>query len=112
MRLTANPVINIDATKDTILLRIKNWASEQGFKTLSDNGERLVFKRGSVLTALFTFDIKKIPTTIEVNITGNGPFTVNSRFEVASFLQVTTDGDQRRLEDQVQIFTGKIKGAI
>lgn len=113
MHLDAAPVVQVNEYRATVLARINAWALEGGFQVVTANAtERLVFERGSSWSAMWTFDIRKIPTRVEISIVGDGPCTLYIKFAVSSGWQATSARDRTNFEEQVNLLVAKAKGAI
>lgn len=99
-------------TPDKVVDRAREWAAREGWKTLTLDDRRIVAQRGGGLWCWFTFDVCKLPTTVTIEITGQGPYECTVRYEVGHIGQFETPRDRKRVEDQLALITARMKGAV
>ncbi len=95
-----------------LIERAREWATREKWEVLSQSDARLVVKRGGGIWSWFTFDIRKLPTTVTVEVKGNGPYEATVRYEVKSGAQAETADDRKRVEEQLELIVAKVKGAV
>ena len=70
------------------------------------------YRRGTQLQALYSFDVRKVPTTVTITTEGEHPAKVHCSILVKSWLQFTTPGDPRRVEEQIELLEAYVKGSL
>ena len=92
--------------------RLAFWAERYGFTRDADDGDDFVFKRGSQWSAVYTFDIRKVPTEARVTWIASTPGLCVCTMNVASWLQTPTPGDETLLSEQLDLLEACLKGAL
>jgi hypothetical protein len=92
--------------------RLGFWADRYGFTRDEDDGEDFVFKRGSQWSAVYTFDIRKVPTEARVTWVASTPGLCICTMNVASWLQMPTPGDETLLSEQMDLLEACLKAAL
>ncbi len=104
--------IQIEATPIEIAARLKSWAKAANFACTVDSQKQWSFRRGSHWNAIYTFDIRKIPTNVEISITSENPLIVLCEWHVHSPLHVATPGHPKRVTEQLNLLIAYLKGAL
>ena len=92
--------------------RLSFWADRYGFTRDADDGDEFVFKRGSQWSAVYTFDIRKVPTEARITWVTSTPGLCVCTMNVASWLQVPTPGDESLLSEQLDLLEACLKAAL
>jgi hypothetical protein len=95
-----------------VLDRLIFWADRYGFTRSADVGDAFVFTRGSEWHALYTFDIRKVPTTVEVVMVPGEAGSCLCTMTCASWFQVAAPRDEWRLSEQMDLLEACLKGAL
>jgi len=101
-----------DAEADTIRERLGKWSDKYTFICTRDQHADWEFQRGSHLMAAFTFDVRKIPTTVTINVSDGTPEHVECIMHVKSSWNIATPGDPKRVEEQIELLIAYLKGAF
>ena len=106
--------LNFEAQEphDEIFKKARAWAEVENFKLISEGPTKLVYQRGGGLIALFTFDIRKLATTVEIELIGQNPTRTIVKYDVRSVFAAETKGDRKRVEEQLSLIVAKLKGAV
>lgn len=112
MDITQERQFEIDMPPNEIGDRLKKWAASAGFVCNTDTPQRWSFERGSQFAALYTFDIRKLPTTVNVALLSGSPPNLHCTFRVRSPFTISTSGDPKRVSEQLDILVAHIKGAL
>jgi hypothetical protein len=72
----------------------------------------IVYCRGSHWHAIYTFDIRKVPTEVRVRFAGDQFDSCMCSMVCGSWLQVNTPGDQKRLAEQMDLLQACLEGAL
>ena len=95
-----------------VLERLDFWANRYRFARSADVNDAFVFTRGSEWHALYTFDIRKVPTRVEVVLIPRELGLCICTMTCESWFQVTAPGDEWRLSEQVDLLEACLKGAL
>jgi len=114
-----------------IARRLDRWAEKYDWVCTRSGAGHWQFTRGSALQAIYTFDIRKVPTVATVTLTTGSPQQEDSiqaglqlrvesdssaelhcSMHVRSFLQIETPGDHKRVQEQLDVLIGHLKGAF
>lgn len=112
MEILQERQFEIDLSQNEIGARLDKWANSSGFVCTTITPQRWVFERGSKLAALYSFDIKKIPTNVYVSLLASTPASLHCSFKVKSSLAMQTSGDSKRVSEQLDVLVSYIKGAL
>ena len=112
MDITQERQFEIDLSPNEISVRLKKWAASGSFVCNTDTPQRWSFERGSQFAALYTFDIRKLPTKVNVALLAGSPPNLHCTFRVGSPFQFSTSGDPKRVSEQLDILVAHIKGAL
>jgi predicted Ser/Thr protein kinase len=99
----------LKATVAEVAARLKRWARIAGFACLFDSPQRWTFLRGSQLAALYTFRIRKIPTTLEVSIRAASPLRLHCVWHTRSSLTLPTRRDADRLAKELDTLVADLQ---
>lgn len=88
---------------ETILAWLDEWQRSQGFQSAAEETDSLTMKRGSHWSAAFTFDIRKIPSTLSVSVEGEYPCLLTIELRCKSPLAMQTPGDKGKLEKDLNL---------
>ena len=98
---------------DSRLAGLQHARFNQRFLRLErDNLGDWEYRRGTQLQALYSFDVRKVPTTVTITTEGEHPAKVHCSILVKSWLQFTTPGDPRRVEEQIELLEAYVKGSL
>ncbi|MCC5844056.1 MAG: hypothetical protein JJU05_07385 [Verrucomicrobia bacterium] len=92
--------------------RLKNWSHKYRFTCHQNSNGQWIYKRGTPLQAFYTFDIRKVPTTVTMNALGENPTIVQCRILVKSGLQLATPDDPMRVEEQLDLLEAYLEGVF
>jgi len=85
--------------------RIPSYFATQGYKLEKRSPETFLFKRGSGWAAVYTFDVRKLPTTVTVTLTDRGDdrVLILVNYNVSGKgLQIFTSGDREKIEAEME----------
>jgi hypothetical protein len=89
----------LDVAATELRARLLAWAERAGFRFVEESPGRWLFRRGSQLHALYSFDIRKIPTVLEVkHLPAAGKVAVS--LICGSWSQLLTSSDRDKLENE------------
>lgn len=111
MDLKVEREVSIDVAGPELRDRLARWATSSGFVCTSDLSGSWAFTRGSQLGALVAFDLRKHPTEAVVRHDADRK-SVYCSMRVTSPLTITTGGDSKRMEEQVNLLIAHVKGAL
>jgi len=100
------------ATRDQVADRLNFWAARYGFTRNASGGDELVFRRGSHWSAFYTFDLRKVPTEVKVEISPSDVGLLTCRARCGSWFQASTRRDQKRLSELMDLLEACLKGAL
>ncbi len=104
--------LTLEGTATEVAARLNRWAEKAEFECTRETPQDWHFRRGSQLQAAFTFDIRKIPTDVEIAIVSDSPLTVRCQWHVHSPLTISTPGDDKRIVEQFDLLAAHLKGAL
>lgn len=104
--------LELDATAKDVSDRLNRWATASAFICIRETAQGWSYERGSSLAALYTFDIRKIPTDVQVDILSENPLTVHCKWHVEAALTISTPGDAKRIAEQFDLLIAYLKGAL
>jgi hypothetical protein len=106
-------VVSGCATEPELFRRLEFWARRYGFELIANVAEGdFVFKRGSHWQAVYTFDIRKVPTQVEIRLIDEEHGICRCTMSCGSALQMTAPNDDRRLSEQMDLLEACLKEAI
>lgn len=73
MNIQQQRTVQIEASKEELCRRTKTWAAKSEFILESESDNESVFTRGSHWHAIYTFDVRKMPTRVSIRISGQSP---------------------------------------
>lgn len=112
MNIQQQRVIQIDASRQDLIQRANAWAAKSEFVLETQSMNQMVFKRGSHWHAIYTFDVRKLPTTVSLMFSGQSPANVECTFKVGSPLSISTPGDSKRVSEHFDLLVAYLKGAL
>ncbi len=113
MRLTSKKLVKTGCdSRQELLEHLEFWSGRYGFERAEDNEEDFVYRRGSHWHALYTFDIRKVPTKVSVRVLHDGPGACVCTMSCGSWFQFSTPGDVKRLSDEMDLLEACLKGAF
>ena len=107
MKRTLN--FKFDYSKEVALQKVKEYFLSQGFKLHSNNEDQLVFKRGSILLNMVTFNPLQWNSTITIEIADS---VINSEFDINTDFQAVTLKEEQLWESFVSNFKESIRGNL
>jgi hypothetical protein len=113
MRLKEERTIHTGcSSRNEVEDRLLGWAERYGFAMENSVVGDFVFRRGSHWRALYTFDLRKIPTVVAIDFDSANGEEVTCRMQCGSWLQFSTPGDPKRLAEQMDLLEACLKGAL
>jgi len=102
---------DIDAPSKYINNTIESLLAPSGFKIISNTNNTMVFKRGSMLAVLYSFNIKNLDTTLSISlIESNNRTLVNLDYDIFTTGQIITSQDHNNIDNEVnELHTGLVK---
>ena len=97
---------------ETVSRRLGCWSQKHGLTCTRDTLGDWEFRRGAHLQASYTFDVRKVPTTVTITMTGSQPAEVHCSILVKSWLSIATPGDPKRVEEQTELLEAYVRGAF
>lgn len=84
--------------------RIPAFFATQGYKLEKSSPNSYRFKRGSGWAALYTFDIRKCPTTVDISLleTKGDKFQVLVNYDISGKGQIFTAGDREKITAEIE----------
>ena len=106
-------VVSGCATETELFRRLKFWAHRYRFDLLANPAEgEFVYTRGSHWHAVYTFDIRKVPTRVEIRLIDDEHGICRCTMSCGSPLQMSSPDDHSRLSDQMDLLEACLKGAL
>jgi hypothetical protein len=99
-------------TQGDLFERLEFWAARYGFHRSADQGAGFIYHRGSHWQAVYTFDIRKVPTEVVVRFIPETQGVCFCSFTCGSWLQASTPDDEARLSAEMDLLEACLKGAI
>ena len=112
MNIQQQRTIQIEASQQDVIQRANAWAAKSEFVLETQSMNQAVFTRGSHWHALYTFDVRKLPTTVSLVFSGHSPVNVDCTFKVGSPLSLSTPGDRKRVSEHFDLLIAYLKGAL
>lgn len=112
MKIQQQRTIQIEASQQDVLQRANAWAAKSEFVLETQSINQMVFTRGSHWHAIYTFDVRKLPTTVSLVLSGQSPVIVECSFKVGSPLSISTPGDRKRVSEHFDLLVAYLKGAL
>ena len=112
MRIRQQREIFIDASSDEITNRATTWAAKADFVLKTQTSTQLRFVRGSLWKALYTFDVRKLPTGVTLTVSEGSPTTVTCEFDVRSPITIQTPGDEKRISEHFDLLIAHLTGTL
>jgi hypothetical protein len=112
MHTKSDRQVQLEATPADVAGRLKRWAQTARFICTSESPNRWSFHRGSHWKALYTFDIRKIPTDVQIVLTSESPLVAQCEWSMGSLLTFSTPGDAERISEQFDVLVAYLKGAL
>lgn len=109
MELRFERELAVDVTPDELRSRLFQWANANEFTCASDLRESWTFTRGSQMNALVSTDVRKIPTEATIRL-DSAAKTARATMVAKAPLSITTGGDSKRMETEVEALVASIKG--
>jgi hypothetical protein len=101
----------IDAPTSFINNTIQSLLSPAGFKIISNAQNTLIFKRGSKIAVLYSFNVKNLDTTLTISlIESNNRTLVKLDYDIFSAGQIVTSQDHNKIDNEVnELHAGLVK---
>ena len=113
MRVTINRLIESGCrTRAELRQRLEAWARRYDFLLTAEPPDGFEYRRGSHWHALYTFDVRKIPTEVLVRATDDTFGDCFCTITAGSWLQVTAPGDGKRVSEQMDLLEACLKGLL
>ena len=113
MRLTAKRLVESGLlSRVEVREQLEVWAERYGFQRAPDEADDFVYRRGSHWHAMYTFDIRKVPTEVRVRVIHDELGTCICSMSCGSWFQYSTPGDERRLSAELDLLEACLKGAF
>ena len=97
--ITAQRTICVEMSEEMLERRVQSLFQSCGFAMVNRSDRKWTFLRGSLWNALYTFDIRKLPTTVVLEMISATQLSIWLR--VYSVLTVSTIGDSKRLSQEL-----------
>jgi hypothetical protein len=97
MKLELTRAIYVHSSHELIKQQLQEWGRKASFQLKSDDHDCLVLERGSRLKAMYTFNIQRVPTTLEIKLNGTLPCQLTVQLCCQSLLTIETPGDKKKL---------------
>ena len=104
--------LEIGDSMETVSRRLNSWSKKYGLICTRDTLGDWAFRRGTHFQTSYTFDVRKVPTTVTVTMTDGQPAEVYCSILVKSWLNIATPGDPKRVEEQIELLVAYVKGAF
>lgn len=95
-----------------LIERLAFWADRYGFRPAAAAGSDFVYTRGSHWQALYTFDLRKVPTEVRVRFVDDEAGDCLCTMTCGTWLQFSAPGDEQRLAEQMDLLEACLKGAL
>ena len=84
--------------------RIPAFFATQGYKLEKGSPNSYQFKRGSGWAALYTFDVRKCPTTVDVNLMEptEDKYQVLVNYDISAKGGIFTAGDREKINAEIE----------
>jgi hypothetical protein len=113
MRITFNRLVETGCrTRAELLVRLEFWANRYGFLRTADQRDGFEYARGSQWQALYTFDVRKVPTEVHVRAVDDEYNTCFCTMTTGSWLQISAPNDQKRVSEQMDLLEACLKGLL
>ena len=108
--ITADRTVDIDVrTADEFEHRVPEAAQTCGYTIVAQRKHQWTLRRGSLWHALYTFDIRKLPTTTTIDLISPGRIHIHLRCQ--SSLTISTPGDRKRFECELDDLERELLGS-
>jgi len=102
----------VEASQQDVSQRANAWAAKSDFILEAQSENKMSFARGSHWHALYTFDVRKLPTKVSITLSGQSPVSADCTFEVGSPFSIKTPGDTKRVSEQFDLLVAHLKGSL
>jgi hypothetical protein len=102
----------ITDSTETVSRRLRRWSQKYGLTCTSDSLGNWEYRRGTHLQASYTFDVRKVPTTVTITMVGEQPAKVHCSILVKSWLSIATRGETSRVEEQIELLEAYVRGFL
>src|SRR5262245_4159735 len=109
MNITLERSVPLEISPAELDDRLKRWAEANGFRYRCESAGRWMFHRGSQWCALYTFDIRKVPTQVVVEFIGEPPAMIHCSLNCRSWLQFPTPWEKRTLENDLHALIAHLR---
>jgi hypothetical protein len=99
LEVIANRTVLIDVDANEFTHQVCRAAETCGYAIVAQRDRQWTLRRGSLWHALYTFDVRKLPTTTTVALTTLGKMEI--RLHCQSALTFSTPGDEERFEREL-----------
>ena len=97
--ITADRTVDIDVATDVLEQRVQQAAQSCGYTIADRHGQQWTLKRGSVWHAIYTFGVRRLPTTATIEM--KSPTRLHIHLHCHSALTISTPGDAKRLSHEL-----------
>ncbi|TSC75244.1 MAG: hypothetical protein G01um101433_927 [Parcubacteria group bacterium Gr01-1014_33] len=97
---------SFNIAEQNILPRVKNALVAKGFKVLNESNNSLRAERGSGFAQIYSFDIRKYKTSLNVEVDSVNNLTF--KYEVQTGAAMPTPGDQQKFDQELQEILGNM----
>ena len=112
MNIKQETTIEVHCDTEQLAGRLRTWAASADFTRTSTSPTGWLFHRGSNWQAVYTFDIRKVPTEVCVEISGRDPLRVYASMHCKSWLQYTSQRNRKHLSEHFGLLVEHINGAL
>jgi hypothetical protein len=108
MRIFLTESINAAVSPPVLGERLRSWSEGAGFTLQSKTPSRWVYRRGSHWHAAYTFDIRKIPTEVVVQLLDGQGNRVQCSVDCGSWLQMETGWDRAKVQAVLDVLVAHL----
>ncbi|MFA6292035.1 MAG: hypothetical protein WC637_09655 [Victivallales bacterium] len=112
MKIEQKRTIQIEASQQEVSQRANAWAAKCDFVLENQSANQMVFQRGSHWYAVYTFDVRKLPTVVSITFSEQAPLNVDCVFNIGSPFSISTPGDPKRVSEQFDLLIAYLRGAL
>lgn len=99
LEITGQRTIFLDISDEALEQRVQSLVRSCGFAITNRSKRNWTLKRGSLWHALYTFDVRKLPTTVVLEMNSAKQLFISLRCR--SVLTVATPGDAKRISQEL-----------
>ena len=97
LEVIANRTVQTDIDQNQFEVQVRQAAESCGYAIVDQRDQQWTLRRGSLWHALYTFDIRKLPTTTTITWTP-GKMAIRLHCHSSLTFVTSTEGDSKRFE--------------